>query len=427
MSYEFCKPASQLAAVMKRIYKNGMTTTSGGNLSIKDDNGNVWITPAGIDKSRLEPEDIVCVKADGTVEGIHKPSSELPFHQMIYEKRPDLKAVLHAHPPALVAFSIVGKVPDTNLTPGVNKVCGRVGIAGYVLPASIRLGERIAGVFEQGINSVIMENHGVVIGGTSLIDGFKALEMLDFCARLQINASHIGKIKYLDEESANINEDFILPEFVPGGYSSLEKDMRGQMCDLLYRAYDMKLITCTQGDFSQRLTGNDFLVTPHLSDIKNIRPDDLVKVQNRKMEAGKIPSRSVKLHQYIYERNPDINSIIIAQPLNAMAFTVTDSKFDSRIIPESYILLRDIPRIPFGSFRDNSKYITSLLSPKTPVIMVKNKCIVVTGNNLLNAYDRLEVLEYSAQSIIASNSIGTVSSISDKDIENIEEAFGLEK
>ena len=58
-----------------------MTTTSGGNLSIKDDDGNIWITPARIDKGRLTPEDIVCVKPDGSVDGRHPPSSELPFHQ----------------------------------------------------------------------------------------------------------------------------------------------------------------------------------------------------------------------------------------------------------------------------------------------------------------------------------------------------------
>ena len=109
MKFELLHPAEQLVMIMDRIYDYGMTTTSGGNLSILDDNGDIWITPSGIDKGSLTPKDIICVKPDGTIEGIHKPSVELPFHIKIYQKRPDIKAIIHAHPPALVAFSIVRK------------------------------------------------------------------------------------------------------------------------------------------------------------------------------------------------------------------------------------------------------------------------------------------------------------------------------
>ena len=96
MNINYIHPADQLVMFMQRIYDKGLTTTSGGNLSIMDEEGNIWITPAGVDKGTLNRNDIVCVKADGTVEGMHKPSSELPFHAAVYKMRPDLKAVLHA-------------------------------------------------------------------------------------------------------------------------------------------------------------------------------------------------------------------------------------------------------------------------------------------------------------------------------------------
>ena len=144
---------------MKRIYGYGMTTTSGGNLSILDDNGDIWITPGGVDKGSLTRKDIIRVKPDGTVIGNHKPSSEFPFHELTYRIRPDLKAILHAHPPALVAFSIVRKIPNTLLIPNVQLICGKVEMAEYGLPGSIELGEKIAKVFEKGINTVILENH----------------------------------------------------------------------------------------------------------------------------------------------------------------------------------------------------------------------------------------------------------------------------
>ena len=68
-------PAEQLSLIIGRIYRSGLTTTSGGNLSIMDDNGDMWITPAGVDKGSLTAEDIMCVKADGTIVGRHRPSS----------------------------------------------------------------------------------------------------------------------------------------------------------------------------------------------------------------------------------------------------------------------------------------------------------------------------------------------------------------
>ena len=112
MSFQLRHPRDQLVAIMNRIYHNGMTTLSGGNLSIKDNNGDIWITPSGIDKGKLTAKDMMCVQADGTVSGPHRPSSEFPFHRAIYERRPDLAAIVHAHPPALVSFSIVREVPE---------------------------------------------------------------------------------------------------------------------------------------------------------------------------------------------------------------------------------------------------------------------------------------------------------------------------
>ena len=109
MRFELLHPADQLVMIMNRIYYYGMTTTSGGNLSIKDDNGDIWITPSGIDKGNLTRADMCQVKPDGTVIGPHKPSVELPFHSEIYRRRPDLKGILHAHPPTLVAFSLARK------------------------------------------------------------------------------------------------------------------------------------------------------------------------------------------------------------------------------------------------------------------------------------------------------------------------------
>src|ERR1700739_2312899 len=94
----FLHPRDEILQAMERIYSYRMTTTSGGNLSIREDNGDIWITPARVDKGSLRREDIIRVPAGGSAEGPHRPSSELPFHRAIYEARPDLRGIVHAHP-----------------------------------------------------------------------------------------------------------------------------------------------------------------------------------------------------------------------------------------------------------------------------------------------------------------------------------------
>ena len=100
---------------MERIYGHDMTTTSGGNISVRDENGDVWITPARVDKGSLRRQDIVRIRPDGSTDGIHPPSSESPFHLGIYAARPEINAVIHAHPGALVSFSICGQSPNTRV------------------------------------------------------------------------------------------------------------------------------------------------------------------------------------------------------------------------------------------------------------------------------------------------------------------------
>ena len=429
MRFDLLHPADQIVMIMGRIYQYGMTTTSGGNLSIMDDNGDIWISPAGIDKGSLTRKDIICVKAEGGFAGNHAPSSELPFHQTIYRQRPDIRAVLHAHSPSLVAFSIVRRIPDTRLIPNVHQICGSIGLAEYGLPGSDELGGKIARVFARGFNTVILENHGIVVGSESLFKAFMAFETLDFCARLEIDASRIGQPHGLSIEKIELSkqkQNVQLPDFTPTRFSSQERTARREMCELIHRAYDQQLFTSTQGTFSQRLESLSFCITPYALDRKYLNPEDLVRIDGTQKEIGKMPSRSAMLHRHIYDRHPHVNAIIIAHPPNVMAFAVTDVPLDSRTIPESYILMRDIPKLPYGVSFMQPQMTAAELSLKTPLLLVENDCLIVTGSSLLNAFDRLEVAEYSAKAIIASKSIGHIVSINDEQIKALEKAFRLE-
>ena len=430
MNFEMLHPADQIVKIMNRLYYYGMTTTTGGNLSIKDADGNVWISPSGIDKGSLRREDIMMITPKGEFIGHHKPSVEYPFHLAIYKKRPDIGAVLHAHPPALVAFSIARRIPDTDIIPDAKLLCGKITYAGYALPGSDKLGENIAAEFEKGINTVMLENHGVVIGAKDLFSAFMNFETLDYLARVQINASTIGgEISRISDANMETFKRKTAPsmyEFSGDVHTSEELAVRRDMCELIRRAYGNQLFTSEQGTFSCRLSDGSFIITPFGKDRAYLEPEDLVLIRDGRREAGKMPSRSVSLHMSMYENDPEIKTIIVAHPPHMMAFAVTDNAFDARLIPESYIALREVKKFPFGSTFLQPELLAREMSMKSPVAIIENDCLIAAGTSLLNAFDRLEVMEYSAKSLVEAAALGSgVVKITDDEVEEIKIGFGL--
>jgi L-fuculose-phosphate aldolase len=428
MHFDLLHPTDQLVMMMDRIYYRGMTTTSGGNLSIRDADGGVWITPSGIDKGNLRPEDIMRVRSDGAVEGPHRPSSEYPFHLAVFQERPDLGAVLHAHSPGLVAFSIVRRLPDVLLTPHAFQVCGRIGIAPYALPGSALLGDNIAAEFADGHSVVVLENHGVVIGAPDIFQAFMAFETLETAARLEINALGLGTPRTLSVEQAEHATTRAIADYAEADafdHTSEEKALRRDLVKFIHRSYEQGLFTSTQGTYSARLSDGGFVITPYGKDRMYLDVYDLVLVRDGRKEGGKQASRSTHLHEEIYRQHPDIKSILVAQPPNLMAFAVTDVPFDARTIPESYIVLRDMRKVPYGTSILDPAETARQLSPQRPALICENECVIVTGTSLLSAFDRLEVAEFSARSIIGSARLGPIVHIGGPDIEDLRAAFDL--
>ncbi|MDO5523389.1 MAG: class II aldolase/adducin family protein [Bacteroidia bacterium] len=421
-------PVEQINIIIGRIYRSGMTTTSGGNISIRDDNGDIWITPSGVDKGNLTTKDIMRVKRDGTIIGPHKPSSEYPFHRAIYESRPDITAIIHAHPPALVAFSIAGTVPDTKIVPQAHNVCGDIGFAPYGCPGSEELGEKIANEFkDKRYRAVIMENHGVVLGGSDMMDAYQRFETLEFCCRTIVNAKRLGGVNYLTDEQVSRYVNHIpdnVPHFMNIEYPSDERALRTEMVNIIRRACNQGLMISTYGTVSVRWRNDDFLITPRDVARWDILPSDIVQIKSGMAEAGKTPSRSVALHQRIYQLNPHINSIICTQPINLMAHAVSGSKFDVRTIPESWIFLQDVPSIPFGLIYNEIDDVAKMFN-KNRVILVENDSVFVTGDKLLNTFDYLEVAEFSANSLVMASAIGPLKPIGEKEIDELRVAFNV--
>jgi L-fuculose-phosphate aldolase len=426
MSFALLHPRDQIVATMERIYGHDMTTTSGGNISVRDEAGDVWITPARVDKGSLRRQDVVCIRSDGSREGVHPPSSEHPFHLSIYAVRPDIQAIIHAHPGALVSFSICGQVPNTRVFPEVRNVCGEVAFAAYALPGSRRLGEKIAAQFASLTrpNCVVLENHGVVVGGADLALAFARFETLEFSAQTVINARQLGDVRYLTDAQLELsNRRAPLPEGGARPPSSKNKEVRKDICDFVRRAYAHRLMTSTWGNFSARISDDAFIITPCDVDRGELGVADLVEVCDGKRPPGRFPSRAVRLHQAIYRAHPEIQAVVNALPAHATAFSVSDFRLDTRTIPESYLFLKDVRTIPFAQQFGDGSEIAAAVSPKNPIALLDHNGALVAGRTVLDAFDRLEVLEATAAAIIRSRVLGPISPMSDAVIDELLTAF----
>ena len=429
MNIQYIHPADQIVMFMQRVYDKKLTSMSGGNLSVRDNEGNIWITPASIDKGSLTRRDIICVRPNGDCEGPHAPSSELPFHRSVYKLRPDLNAVLHAHPPALVAFSVVRRLPELNLTPTVRYMCNNIKMAAYAIPGSQALSAEVGKVFEQGCNIALLENHGVCVGAADMLTAFQQFETLNYAAELEALATRRGEIRPLSEAACQMSKTNVCSELrnvSPQPCSSEELAARRDLIALIRRSYKMGLFTAAQGTYSTRLSDGSFIITPLHADPAYLEADDLVRIQDGAKEPGKTPDADVLLHQKIYDKNPKIGAIAFAQPVHSMVFAVTDMPFDTRTIPESYILLRDVKRVPFETAYQNLDDVAAEFDNAHPVLLVENKSVMVTGASMLQVFDRLEVMEMTAASILDAQALGTIAHIPSDEIAALKTAFHLE-
>lgn len=421
------KPNETIVYYINRVYAKNLTTTSGGNLSVMDSEGNIWITPSGKDKGTLKEEDICCVRPDGTVIGDYKPSIELPFHTLIYKLRPDVKAVLHVHSPMLVTYSLFNRAPLINILPGSYNMCGRIGLSRYDIPGSIELGRQIADVIKDGYDSIMMENHGVVLVAKDMATAYDRLETLENAAAINIKArmlsDNINTLTVKDMKIALRRPSYDYT--VRTEADAEENALRKKICEFARRCYVHDFFTVAGGTISARLNENTFLITPNRYDRSRLRPQQIVKVTDGKCEKGKRADSNYRIHMAIYNSKDYVNSIFTCTPPNIMAYAVTGEPINSRTIPESYINMRDIVRLPYATEYTDINTLTAALSPATPIALIDNSELIATGESIVKAFDRVEVTEVTAKTLILSRALGEPTNISDSEIDKIDRAFNL--
>ena len=185
----------------REMIEQGLTKGVGGNLSERGNEGRIAISPSGIPYDEITPEMVPVVDADGErIAGDLEPSSETPMHAMIYERRPDVGAVVHTHSPYATTFATLGRpIPPTHYL--VSYVGDQIPVTEYEQPATEALGREATEALGESYNACLLQNHGVIAVGDSAEEALETALMVEFCARIHYQASNVGEPIPVDEEN----------------------------------------------------------------------------------------------------------------------------------------------------------------------------------------------------------------------------------
>lgn len=191
--------ASQIVLASHRVYQRGYVTATDGNLSARLPNGNILVTPASLNKGQVGDSDLVEVTASGTpVTLSRKASSELSMHLFVYERRPDIKAIVHAHPPHATGFATARIPLPEALLPEVILGLGSIPLAEYATPSTEEVSASLA-PFVTKANAVLLANHGVVTFGTTVEEAYFRMEKVEHASHILFVARMLGGEKSLTE------------------------------------------------------------------------------------------------------------------------------------------------------------------------------------------------------------------------------------
>ncbi|MBF0276079.1 MAG: class II aldolase/adducin family protein [Nitrospinae bacterium] len=189
--------------ICKRIHERGWISSTDGNVSMKLGRDRILTTPSGIHKGFMTESDLVVTDMKGKLlSGSRKPSSELMMHITCYEQRPEINAVVHAHPTLCIAFSLAGVTLAKCLLPEVVFTLGSIPTAGYSTPTTNEVPKSIETLI-QDYDGVILERHGSLTVGKTIFEAYNTLERMEHVAEITHKARQLGEVHPLNEEQMN--------------------------------------------------------------------------------------------------------------------------------------------------------------------------------------------------------------------------------
>jgi len=201
----------QVAEIMNRLYQRHLTNCMSGNVSLKNDDGHIFITPSQIDKNSITKKQIIELDSEGNYlaakQGVHnsktlKASMETRMHLLIYQQRSDIKAIIHAHPLNATAWACSKQELTNNLCTDAIYYIGNIVRIPYSLMGSEMLAKNVSQYLVES-NAALLNNHGVVTIGTNLFQAYYRMELIEYLAELHNKVLQIGSPLLLDNDIIN--------------------------------------------------------------------------------------------------------------------------------------------------------------------------------------------------------------------------------
>ena len=212
------KLREEICRIGRLMYEKNMVVANDGNISARLNDGTFLCTPTGVSKGLMTPEIICKVDEFGNVVDdmktnigfrestgkLYKPSSEIKMHMRVYAKRPDVNAVVHAHPPYATTYAIANEPLERPITAEAVLAIGRVPVAEYGTPSTTEIPDHVEKYVEE-YNAVLLANHGALTWGKDLMSTYMRMETVEFYARMLFQSELLGRAKELGiEEVAKI-------------------------------------------------------------------------------------------------------------------------------------------------------------------------------------------------------------------------------
>jgi L-fuculose-phosphate aldolase len=196
------KIKQEICEIGRRVYNRGFAAANDGNISFRVSENEVICSPTMISKGFMTPEDICSVDMEGNqLSGRRKRSSEILLHLTIMKARPEVKSVVHCHPPHATAFAVAREPIPQCVLPEVEVFLGDVPITVYETPGGQKFADTVL-PYVQKCNVMILANHGTVSFGETVERAYWWTEILDAYCRILMLAKDLGRVNYLGEQKA---------------------------------------------------------------------------------------------------------------------------------------------------------------------------------------------------------------------------------
>ena len=187
----------------RRMYARGYVASNDGNISARLDDGRLITTPKSVSKGFMTPDMMVVVDSEGRkMAGDRDPSSELPMHLEIYRNRPDVSAVVHAHPPLATGFAVAGIPLTRAVLAEVITTLGSIPIAEYGTPSTAELPEAVR-KYIKAHDGMLLANHGAVTCGPNVLAAYYKMETIEHFAKISLVARLLGRENLISREEVD--------------------------------------------------------------------------------------------------------------------------------------------------------------------------------------------------------------------------------